>query len=228
MKRTMATLGALAAITGAAAADELPVSMSGNFSVVSDYRARGLTVSDHGLALQGGFDLEHESGFSAGVWASSLEEGGDASLEVDLYLGQTFALGDTELAVGGVWYAYPDTQDLDYGEVTASLSRSFGVLDGTFGLAYAWEQTALGDEGNSYVFANASAPIGAILGAPITAGAGLGYEEGPLAAEDEKVDWSVGLAVETFGFELALSYVGTDLDDPAGDDGAVLGLSRSF
>jgi hypothetical protein len=84
------------------------------------------------------------------------------------------------------------------------------------------------DQANSYLYANIAAPVAEVHGMPLTLGASLGYEDGPLAVEGEKVDWSLGLALEASGFEWAVSYVGSDLDDPSGDEGAVFALTRSY
>ncbi|MEN8675919.1 MAG: TorF family putative porin, partial [Alteriqipengyuania sp.] len=45
------------------------IEISGNVSLVSDYRFRGVSFSDEDIAIQGGIDLAHESGFYVGTWA---------------------------------------------------------------------------------------------------------------------------------------------------------------
>ena len=55
-----------------AAAQRSAWSGSGNFSVVSDYRFRGVSQTYNLPAVQGGFDLGHSAGFYFGTWGSSV------------------------------------------------------------------------------------------------------------------------------------------------------------
>jgi hypothetical protein len=50
-----------------------PWSVSANIGAVSNYIWRGVTQTQDGAAVQGGLDVSHESGFSAGVWASNID-----------------------------------------------------------------------------------------------------------------------------------------------------------
>src|SRR4051812_36244516 len=64
-----------------------------NIGLYSQYVFRGLTQTNEKPAIQGGFDLSHESGLYAGIWASNISWISDAtpgasdSLEADLYGG---------------------------------------------------------------------------------------------------------------------------------------------
>ena len=58
------------------------ISVSGNMSLTSDYIWRGMTQNDGEVAIQGGFDLETDSGFYLGTWAGSANFGGGESLEL--------------------------------------------------------------------------------------------------------------------------------------------------
>lgn len=75
---------------------------------------------------------------------------------------------------------------------------------------------------------NIAAPLGEVATLPLTLGASLGYEEGPLAVEADKVDWSLSLSADVAGFTMSASYVGTDLHDDIGRDTGVITLARSF
>lgn len=204
------------------------VDVSANVALVSDYRGRGLSVSDHDSAIQGGFDVAHESGFSAGVWASSIAPVDGASIELDLYAAQTFQIGPTELAIGATAYVFPGGDDLDYAEVQLNASRTLGPIDAVLGVNYAWRQDNLGDDDNIYVFLNGAAPVGSLGGIELTVNGGLGYEEGALAGAPSKTDWSVGLAAALPWFDLGATYVNTDLNDPVGDATVVLSVTREY
>ena len=68
---------------------EPPWDLSFTVNFVSDYRARGISQTWLGSAVQGSIDLTHESGFFAGVWASTTSEDATAGAyeEVDIYAG---------------------------------------------------------------------------------------------------------------------------------------------
>src|SRR3546814_3220400 len=63
---------ALAQDSGPAAASAFDI--SANVSLTSDYRFRGISLSDKGPAIQGGVDIGHDSGFFGGGWASSIAD----------------------------------------------------------------------------------------------------------------------------------------------------------
>ena len=67
-----------------------PVTVTGSVALVSDYRFRGVSQSDKGMAVQGGITATHESGAYAGTWASNLGgwgRFGGSNMELDLFAG---------------------------------------------------------------------------------------------------------------------------------------------
>lgn len=216
----------LASGCGAEAAQGFEAESS--IAFVSDYRARGITVSDNAFAVQGGVTVEHSSGFSVGAWASSMAEAAGGNLELDLIAAKTFSLGEAELSLGGTAYVYPDSDDLNYGEFNTSISASVGPIDGTVGVAYAWDQENIGSDDNLYVFLNGVTTLGEVAGLPLALGGSVGYEDGPLAVESTKYDWSLSLTLDFAGATLGVSYVDTDLHDSVGDPAGVVSLSKTF
>ena len=90
-----------------------PHSFSANVGLFSQYNFRGIDFSDEDVALQGGFDYAHTSGWYAGVWASSLEEDLNVgnSLEVDFYGGYYHQFTDDfSVDVGLLQFYYPDRE----------------------------------------------------------------------------------------------------------------------
>ena len=121
-------------LVGACAATlSLPVlaEVSGNVAITSDYRFRGISQNDQTLAIQGGFDFEHEDGFYVGVWASSVDfqitAVDDATAELDIYAGYGGEFGDTGIGydVNILHFAYPNSDaalGYDFTELTVGLS----------------------------------------------------------------------------------------------------------
>ena len=73
-----------------------PLAVTGGVTLITDYRFRGVTQTNEDPAIQGTINFNHESGFYAGVWASTIDGGLDGSTpaltgygdaEVDLYAG---------------------------------------------------------------------------------------------------------------------------------------------
>ena len=63
------------------------ITISGSATLTSDYRFRGVSQSDEGMAVQGGFTISHESGLYAGTWGSNLAGWGTfggANMELDV------------------------------------------------------------------------------------------------------------------------------------------------
>jgi uncharacterized protein (TIGR02001 family) len=233
---------ALAATAPAAAADPA-VTVSGGATLTSQYRFRGISLSDEQAALQGTINLNHASGAYVGVWASSLDgfgELGGSNLELDLYAGYKWELGGPVLDAGLLYYAYPGSTggDYEFFEPYANLSGPIGPATYKVGVAYAWGQAALGDNSNVYVFSDAALPL---AGAPVTLKAHLGYSDGdtPLSPTGSYLDWSLGADVAWRNLTFGVAYVDTDITaaenaalvDPARnvtDAAVVFSLTASF
>lgn len=231
-----AALG-LAAVPAAAqdAEPPKPITVTGSVALTTDYRLRGVSQSDEGMAIQGGLTVNHESGLYAGVWASNLAGWGafgGSNSELDVIAGYKFALEGGALDVGVTSYFYPSgLPNTFFYEPYAKLSGTLGPASALVGVAYAPSQKALGnwntalggtpgDSGdNLYLWTDVSA---AIPNTPVTAKAHLGYSEGnpglgpngtSVAPTGKYVDWLLGLDVAVPGTPLTLSaaYVDTNI-----------------
>lgn len=188
-----------------------PLTLSGEVALVSDYRFRGLSLSDEKVALQPGLTLSHESGFYVSAWGSNIQEtAGGADVELDLLAGYATELpGGVQIDAGVVWYLYPGDSSVDYVEGYGSVTITRGALTPKLGIAYAPSQNALGNEDNFYVYAGLEA---AIPGTPLTLDATLGYETGALDAKagGGKLDWQVGLSCAVGPATLGVHYIDTN------------------
>lgn len=215
-----------------------PITVSGSVALVSDYRFRGVSMTDQGMAVQGGVTATHESGFYAGAWGSNLSGWGTfggANMELDLFAGYSVPLGGATLDVGLVWYMYPSGLDTtDFAEPYVKLSGDIGPVSALVGVAYAPKQEALGKacsdaactiakpgdkEDNFYIWSDVS---GAVPGTPLTLKAHLGWSSGnsglgpngtSLAPTGKYMDWLVGadFAVPGTPLTLGIAYVDTDI-----------------
>lgn len=161
--------------------DESAFTVSGGVTLASQYRFRGISLSDKKVAVQGTVNLNHTSGLYTGVWASSLDgfgELGGSNVEVDLYAGFKTDVGDgVMLDAGLLYYAYPGSTggDFEFFEPYANVSGTMGPVTAKAGVAFAPSQKALGNNSNIYVFGDVSS---AIPTTPITIKGHIGYSKG--------------------------------------------------
>jgi len=198
------SLAVLAPLSNVAMAADSPHTLTGNLSFVTDYQYRGVSQTDEDLAVQGGFDYAHSSGFYAGVWGSNVEFG-SANLELDLYGGYSGSAGDLGYNVGLLQYIYPDLDDANTTELYGGVTyKGFGLkvsysLSDYFGAANS-DGTLYWDASYTHTFAN-NMSLGLHYG--LTSGEG---------AQDDYADWKVGLNVPVGKFTVGVAYVGTDGD----------------
>jgi uncharacterized protein (TIGR02001 family) len=180
-----------------------PITLTGGVAVVSDYRFRGVSLSDKDFAVQPYLTVKHESGLYVGAWGSNLSENAGDDVEVDLYAG--FAGGeDLTYDIGATYYLYPGVSGLNYVEFTGKLGSTYGPATVGVQLSYVPSQDNTGNDDNIYFGTNATI---ALPDSPISIVGSMGIEDGAFTAGNEKVDWSLGLNAAVSGFTLGVSYV---------------------
>jgi len=197
---TLLTLTAAASFAQSAPASASAFTTTGNLSYTSDYVFRGITQNGGKTALQGGFDVAHSSGFTAGVWASNVNWT-NTTLEVDLYANYGFSLSkDFSASVGYLAYVYEGNSSLNTGEINAAVSAygftakiSHAVTD-YFGIA---------GSGTQYYELNYAYEVAAIKG--LSLGLHYGITDGKSAASNDK-DYSIALSYPVLGFTGTLTY----------------------
>lgn len=218
----------LAAVGLVFAALTAEAEITGTVTAVSDYDFRGITQSAQDPALQGSIDYAHESGLYAGIWASNVDFGDDADIEIDYYGG--FSGGEeVTYDVGFVWYSYPSTEaQYDYGEVYGELGYKW--IAGK--IWYSPDYVSAGDSA-FYYEANGTFELPANFGLT----AHVGYSDGDYWDDDSYMDWAVGVSYTLGHFDLGLKWIdGSDLEiaDGTPDDvlsseaRAVLSISTTF
>lgn len=238
-KTIMACAMLLPGLAGGALAQEQQTLIPGDFSstvaLTSDYTFRGISQTDENPAIQGSFDYAHDSGFHAGVWGSNVDfnDGDEATIELDLTAGFGGEIQGIAWDVTGIYYAYPGADDdlnYDYAEAMLTLGYDFGVASAEGLVAYS--PSFFADSGDAiYYAANASVPL--------PYGLSLDGHVGRQEIDDndafglpDYTDWSVGLGLGFEGFDFAVAYVDTDLeDDECGDlcdERVVFSVFRTF
>jgi len=220
---------ALTFCAGLGATPATAADWSGEVGVVSDYRYRGVSLSNGQPAVQGSLSVEHDSGAHAEFWASSLTGSGSSRAEVDATAGYAFSLTeDLSLDVSATYYAYPGAAGANALELTGMLEASRGPLTASLGLSAAPPQRGTRDEfgarkTNLYAFAGASYELASL---PVTLRTSLGYERGPwdMTESAGKWDWSLGVEADFQAARIGVDIVGGD----AGDESLVGTLILAF
>jgi uncharacterized protein (TIGR02001 family) len=226
--------------------------ITGNATLVTDYRFRGVSQTNKKPAFQGGFDIAHKSGFYVGNWNSNVDSAmyNGANIEMDFYGGFKATTGDFSWDVGALYYYYP-------GSGNDSVPGSFKVDNtelyvgggwGPFSLKYSYAVSdffgANDSKGAYYVDGSLSYPVG-----PVTLVGHVGYqgnlkhgarvtEIGGTTTRDSITDWKLGVTYDASGWLLGASYIGTNRDLTAGtaatslrnisNDTIVLSVGKTF
>jgi uncharacterized protein (TIGR02001 family) len=201
----------LVAAAPAPAAAQRSVDLSANVGLVSDYRFRGLSLSDLGPALQGGVDLEADMGLSVGAWASTIADYGGARVEVDIYAGYRRSVAGFAWTATANAYVYPGGSGVNYLEFRLEAEREIGPV--TLGAEAAWVPRQRNiDAVNYYLGASASVAVPGAAGLAVTARGGR--EQG---FYDDKWDWELRVAYTRGPVTGSVAWVDSNHGGPTGE-----------
>ncbi len=246
----------LAGLVGApalAVAGDSPHTLTGNISLTSDYVFRGVSQTQNGPAIQGGFDYSHSSGIYLGTWASNVswvKEGGfknDSSMELDLYGGYRGSVGDIGYDVGVIGYIYPgdgiagvatpNTTEIYLGASWKFLSAKYSHVVSKNFIGWVNPVTLDNSRGSNYLELNANYDLGSGWGLIGHVGHQKvkDYDNG--AGKDaDYTDWKIGVSKDIGFGVVTLAYTDTDAEDvvytiageKVADGRAFISFSKSF
>jgi uncharacterized protein (TIGR02001 family) len=155
----LSTLGVSAQAQTAPAEPESTLAF--NAGVVSEYRYRGISQTRFQPAVQGGADYADKSGVYVGAWASTIKwikdngvavnsgastaNGAKGPVELDLYGGYKFPIGDVAMDVGFLRYEYVGntlSKNTSYHNANTNEIYAAGTM-GPFTLKYSYALTDL-------------------------------------------------------------------------------------
>lgn len=202
--------------------------VSGNVTLTSDYSFRGWSQTTRDPAIQGGFDIEFEEGFSIGTWASNVNFGSSTTMEWDLYAGYSSSINeDFSYSLTVVRFEYPSEGDaLDYMEFGGSISYG----DATAGIMLSQEYLGDGGPAFQYPFADYSYAVNEDVTLDLHIGLSMVDMDDFFGdGEDSYVDYSATLTTPFNGIDVSAGLVGTTLDDdPATENRFILSFSKSL
>lgn len=215
-------------------------SFTGNATLVTDYRFRGISQTYRQPAVQAGFDYAHSSGFYLGTWASSVSGNmytNGAGLEWDMYGGyKGNVTEDLAFDVGLLNYWYPAAHfnnpqktkpnnlelygALSYKWLTAkyshTLSDFFGTNSDTYGGACQDARTGNGADcfaarpGNSKGSGYLDLSANFEIADKLTLGLHVGHQSVKNYTKLAYTDYKISLTKDINGWQLGAAYIGTD------------------
>jgi uncharacterized protein (TIGR02001 family) len=191
--------------------------LTGNATVINDYRFRGYSQTNFRPAGQLGIDLSHSSGFYLGNWNSNVDWVNGASLEMDFYGGWKGAVGHgITLDAGVIQYTYPGAA-VAVSPSTTELYLGMGYENYTLKAYYAPTNYFGGadSKGNWYFDGNANYDLGSGWGIGLHAGyqtlnnATNAVTGSPLSGY---FDYKAGVTKDISGWVFGVSVVGASSD----------------
>ena len=208
--------------------------ITGNMALSSDYRTRGVSQTDKGPALSGGFDIAHSSGFYIGNWNSNIDSTyyNGANLEMDIWAGFRGTVGDVGYDIGAFYYYYPGSGSGGAGSGLPGIDNKEIYVGASYGPVSARVYIPIGDffsaeriwnegsaDGSYYVDVSGSQSVGdgytliAHVGyQKLKGSAQYGFQETDGSLPDDYVDWKLGGSY-TFstGHVVSLVYIDTNI-----------------
>ena len=216
MKMLLKALAAAGLLTASAATG---AEFSANVALTTDYSFRGWSQTLRDPAIQGGFDVGFDSGFSVGTWASTVNfgEASETSMEWDLYVGWSKEISDgVSLDLTAIYFDYPNDRDaLNYQEYAAAVSFGDVSLSINYSPAY------LGTEDLSFIYPAVSYEKS--FSDSVSGSVSIGYSKADYKGDgffvfDDYVDYSASITYGSgVGIDVTVGLVGTNNEACGGD-----------
>ncbi|MCK5889321.1 MAG: TorF family putative porin [Methylococcales bacterium] len=206
---------------------------SASVALTTDYMWRGVSQTNNDPAIQGAFDLAHESGAYVGVWGSNVEFGDQkTSMELDIYAGfsrETDFGGNLPFALtydlGLLHYEYTASSDSNFTELYFGASVS-PIEHFNFSTYYYYGLKINGTKPGEYTDISADYTFLPDSPAAFTVLAHAGYYgQKDASLGDSYWDWKVGIAKDIGGFNFEVAYFDTDNEGGGGVYGGGFGQS---
>ncbi|UTW54875.1 TorF family putative porin [Kordiimonas sp. SCSIO 12610] len=227
MKAILAGAAVFAIIEPVYAQEDVPeIEITGYVGGVSDYRDRGLSLSDQDPTLVAAVTLNHKSGFYIGTQGALIDDQFDRDTQLEFYAGYKFESNGFEYDVSAELDSFfGGNGDEYFPEFKASIARDFGIAYLKSGLAYApegrWNTPGID---SLYWSTNLELPVPTLPALTIISRLGYDIRQN----RSDIWDWSAGLSAFVGDVEFSLVYEDSTLDQDIADDALVLGVRLFF
>ena len=210
---------------------------SADVAITTDYAFRGISQTNEGPAIQGGFgwtkgfavsDSQNVEVF-ANIWGSNVDfsDGDKAHIELDYSGGIRTEINGISLEALAIYYSYPQAPgslNYDYFEAGFGIGYDFKVV--SVGTQFLWSPDFFGGIGDAYyISGDVSVPLPWKLSLDGHIGGSI-FDD---STADDYLDWSIGISREILGFNFSLAYVDTDLSNlDIADERVIFTVAKSF
>ncbi|WP_244534609.1 TorF family putative porin [Hyphomicrobium sp. CS1GBMeth3] len=208
---------AVAAMSGAALAEERKFEWSVTATGTSDYIFRGISLTEEDPAFQASIDASYGI-FYAGVWGSMIDGDGFEPVELDWYAGIKPVWGPVTFDFGVVYYTYfwGDPSETNYVELKAG--AEFSPVDKLTLTPVFWYTPDQDNYAETYTIEGTAAyelpQVGIFT--PTISGL-IGYsdasEAGFFFGEDDYTYWNAGLSLGVEKFTFDFRYWDTNISN---------------
>ena len=196
------------------------LTLTGLGAVSSDYLFRGLSQTRNNWAVQGTFDLSHESGVYVGAFLTNAKflasPYNDTRQELDLLAGYRFDLAGVALDVGYIAYLYPGQDKApggqlnEFHEVGIKAARTFEPVK--LSAAFFYSPNFFGQSGDGY-YVEGGADVALPYGFTSIGRLGRQWiQRNAVFGTPDYLWWAVGIQREVvLGFTAAVGVYSTDI-----------------
>ncbi|MCJ8162981.1 TorF family putative porin [Acinetobacter zhairhuonensis] len=204
------------------------ISVTGSMTMATDYRFRGMSMSNNDPAVQGALNFVHKSGAYLSLWASNADVGAGGNVEADFFVG--YILPITEKSFLDFNYAdvnYPGTikeYHTDFSEFGVNYNHSDLVTAGDYFTAGVFYSPEFAFKSGQELYLNTTYKFPIYNSIKLISG--LGYtkmEDNELFAtafggdgrQDDYFDYKIGFGAEVLGLNSELLWIDNNIDSDA-------------
>ncbi|WP_165493947.1 TorF family putative porin [Acinetobacter sp. ANC 4178] len=219
------------------------ISVSGSMTMATDYRFRGVSMSNRDPSVQGALNFTHKSGAYLSLWASNADVGAGGNVEADFFVG--YILPITEKSFLDINYAdvnYPGTikeYHTDFSEFGVNYNHSDLMIGGDYFTAGVFYSPEFAFKSGTEIYLNTSYKFPVYKNIKLVSS--LGYTKledneqfakafGGDGQQDDYFDYKVGLGAEVLGLSSELVWIDNNIDSDANmmKGSVVFSLTKQF
>ena len=204
------------------------ITVAGSMAMLTDYRFRGVSMSNRDPAVQGALNFSHKSGAYLSLWASNADVGAGGNVEADFFVGYILPL--TEKSFLDINYAdvnYPGTIKefhTDFSEFGVNYNHSDLMTGGDYFTAGVFYSPEFAFKSGKEIYLNTSYKFPVYKNIKLVSS--LGYTKledneqfakafGGDGQQDDYFDYKIGLGAEVLGLNSELVWIDNNIDSDA-------------
>ncbi|AUX84998.1 hypothetical protein C3F34_02215 [Acinetobacter sp. ACNIH2] len=219
------------------------ITVAGSMAMLTDYRFRGVSMSNRDPSVQGALSFSHKSGAYLSLWASSADVGAGGNVEADFFVG--YILPITEKSFLDINYAdvnYPGTikeYHTDFSEFGVNYNHSDLMTGGDYFTAGVFYSPEFAFKSGTEIYLNTSYKFPVYKNIKLVSS--LGYTKledneqftkafGGDGQQDDYFDYKIGLGAEVLGLNSELVWIDNNIDSDANimKGSVVFSLTKQF